>query len=195
MTIRGAGGMIGGKFPELLEEAQAGNEAAFSTIWRDLHPAVLRYLRVLTPDAEDVASETWVAVATSLDSFSGEEREFRAWLFTVARRRAIDHFRREARRPKISVDPESLRTIASGPTDDPGDVAITALATESALAMIASLPPEQAEAVALRTIAGLDVTQVAAIMQKRTGTVRVLAHRGLRELARRISEEERAVTP
>ena len=188
--------MIGSKFPQVLDEAREGNEAAFATIWRDLHPAVLRYLRVLTREAaEDVASETWVAVATSLDNFSGEEREFRAWLFTVARRRAIDHFRREARRPTICVDPESLRSISTGPTDDPGDVAITTIATEAALAMIGALPPEQAEAVALRAIAGLDVSQVAAIMQKRAGTVRVLAHRGLRELARQISEEERAVTP
>jgi RNA polymerase sigma-70 factor, ECF subfamily len=188
--------MIGSRFPEVLQEARDGHEAAFATVWRDLHPAVLRYLRVLTKEAaEDVASETWVAVATSLDNFSGGEPEFRAWLFTVARRRAIDHFRREARRPTISVDPESLGSISRGRTDDPGDVAITAIATRAALDMIAALPPEQAEAVALRAIAGLDVAQVAAIMEKRPGTVRVLAHRGLRELARRISEEQRAVTP
>jgi RNA polymerase sigma-70 factor (ECF subfamily) len=188
--------MIGSNFPEVLEGARVGDEAAFATIWRDLHPAVLRYLRVLTKEAaEDVASETWAAVATSLDNFSGDEPAFRAWLFTVARRRAIDHFRREARRPSISVDPESLGSIPTGTADDPGDVAVTAIATRAALAMIAALPPEQAEAVALRTIAGLDVAQVAAIMDKRPGTVRVLAHRGLRELARRLSEEERAVTP
>ena len=46
----------------------------------------------------------------------------------------------------------------------------------------------------LRAIAGLDVAHVAAIMGKRPGTVRVLAHRGLRTLARRLAEEERAVT-
>jgi RNA polymerase sigma-70 factor (ECF subfamily) len=188
--------MIGSRFPEVLQEARDGHEASFATIWRDLHPPVLRYLRVLTREAaEDVASETWVAVASSLDNFSGGESEFRAWLFTVARRRAIDHFRREARRPTISVDPETLGSISRGSTDDPGDVAITAIATRAALTMIAALPREQAEAVALRAIAGLDVAQVAAIMEKRPGTVRVLAHRGLRELARRISEEERAVTP
>jgi RNA polymerase sigma-70 factor (ECF subfamily) len=187
--------MIGSGFPEVLQEARDGHEAAFATIWRDLHPAVLRYLRVLAGEAaEDIASETWVAVATSLDNFAGEEPDFRAWLFTVARRRAIDHFRREARRPTISVAPESLGSLSTAKTDDPGDVALTAIATRAALAMIAALPPEQAEAVALRAIAGLDVAQVAAIMEKRPGTVRVLAHRGLRELARRLTEEERAVT-
>jgi RNA polymerase sigma-70 factor (ECF subfamily) len=188
--------MIGSRFAEVLEEARGGDEAAFAAIWQDLHPAVLRYLRVLTRQAaEDVASETWAAVATSLDNFAGGEPDFRAWLFTVARRRAIDHFRREARRPTIALDPDAMGAIANASTDDPGDVAIAAIATEAALSMIGALPPEQAEAVALRTIAGLDVAQVAVIMQKRPGTVRVLAHRGLRELARRLSEEERAVTP
>lgn len=192
------GGMIGTRFPEVLEAARSGDEAAFAAIWRDLHPALLRYLRVLAGDAdEDVASETWAAVATSLDNFVGTEPAFRAWLFTVARRRAVDYFRREARRPAVPVDPESLGTIPSvGGHVDPGDIAIAAIATESALALIAGLPPEQAEAVALRAIAGLDVAHVATIMQKRPGTVRVLAHRGLRELARRITEEEhRSVTP
>ena len=60
-----------------------------------------------------------------------------------------------------------------------------------ALALIATSPPAQAEAVTLRTIAGLDVADVAVIMQKRPGTVRVLAHRGLRELASRLSDDTR----
>jgi RNA polymerase sigma-70 factor (ECF subfamily) len=78
---------------------------------------------------------------------------------------------------------------------DPGDVTVSTLALESALELIAALPPAQGEAVTLRAIAGLDVVHVAAIMGKRPGAVRVLAHRGLRTLARRLTEEERAVTP
>jgi RNA polymerase sigma-70 factor (ECF subfamily) len=189
--------MIGADFPAVLRAARRGDEAAFATMWREVHPALLRYLRVVVRSApDDVASETWAAVATSIDRFHGDEAAFRSWIFTVARRRAIDHFRHEARRPVVPVDPATLGTaplVALG--EDPGDVALAAIATEAALALVASLPRDQAEAVALRAIAGLDVAQVATIMQKRPGTVRVLAHRGLRELARRLSEEQRAVTP
>src|SRR5207342_2057652 len=105
---------------------------------------LLRYLRVVTRDAaDDVASETWAAVATSIDRFDGDESAFAAWLFTVARRRAIDHFRREARRPAVPVDPATLGTApvaASGA--DPGQAALDTLATESALALIAQLPSD-----------------------------------------------------
>jgi RNA polymerase sigma-70 factor, ECF subfamily len=189
--------MIGSKFPAMLQAARSGDEAAFTGLWREFHPALLRYLRVVARSAaDDVASETWAAVATSIARFDGDEAAFRSWIFTVARRRAIDHFRHEARRPAVPVDPAALGTAPVAATgEDPCDVAVAAIATETALALVATLPPDQAEAVALRAIAGLDVAQVAVIMQKRPGTVRVLAHRGLRELARRLSEEQRAVTP
>jgi RNA polymerase sigma-70 factor (ECF subfamily) len=189
--------MIGSRFPAVLQAARRGDERAFATMWREFHPPLLRYLRVVTGGAaDDVGSETWAAVATSITRFEGDEAAFRAWIFTVARRRAIDHFRREARRPVVPVDPEAFVAVATtAGSDDPGDMALTGLATEKALALVATLPPELAEAVVLRAIAGLDVAQVAAIMHKRPGTIRVLAHRGLRELARRLSEEEhRAVT-
>jgi RNA polymerase sigma-70 factor (ECF subfamily) len=189
--------MSGTSFHEVLERTRAGDSSAFAVLWRKFQPPLLRYLRVTAGDAaDDVASETWTAVSAAIARFDGDETAFRAWLFTVARRRAIDHFRRERRRPAVPVDPETLGSASVvAPGLDPGDAAVSAVALESALALIAELPAPQREAVMLRAIAGLDVAHVAAIMGKRPGTVRVLAHRGLRALARRLSEEERAVTP
>jgi RNA polymerase sigma-70 factor (ECF subfamily) len=189
--------MIGPTFPAVLEQTRAGDASAFAILWREFQPMLLRYLRVTTRDAaDDVASETWAAVAASVSRFDGDETAFRAWLFTVARRRAIDHFRREARRQSVPVDPVALLSASiAADTTDPGEAAVSTLAVESALTLIDELPPAQREAVVLRSVAGLDVAHVAAIMGKRPGAVRVLAHRGLRTLARRLSEEERAVTP
>ena len=188
--------MMGTTFPTVLERTRGGDASAFATLWHEYQPSLLRYLRVTTSDAaEDVASETWAAVASSISRFDGDETAFRAWLFTVARRRAIDHFRRESRRPSVPVDPAALGTASiAANAADPGETAISTLETEAALRRIADLPPGQRDAVVLRAIAGLDVAHVAAIMGKRPGTVRVLAHRGLRTLARRLAEEERAVT-
>lgn len=194
-TLRGqihGGTMVGTSFPAVLERTRHGDPSAFAVLWRGYQPALLRYLRVTAGDAaEDVASETWTAVASSITRFDGDEPAFRAWLFTVARRRAIDHFRRESRRPAVPVDPAALGSAPIA-TDgaDPGDTAVSTLETEAALRRIAQLPPGQRDAVVLRVIAGLDVAHAAAIMGKRPGTVRVLAHRGLRTLARRLQEEE-----
>ena len=90
--------MIGGAFGVTLASARAGDEAAFARIFRDVQPALLRYLRVIATDPEDVASETWVHVVTGLRRFQGGEQDFRAWLFTIARNRAADAGRSRHRR-------------------------------------------------------------------------------------------------
>ena len=56
------------------------------------------------------------------------------------------------------------------------------------IALIASLPPDQAEAVMLRTVLGFDAPTAARILGKRPGAVRVATHRGLRTLERKLSD-------
>jgi RNA polymerase sigma-70 factor (ECF subfamily) len=63
-------------------------------------------------------------------------------------------------------------------------------ATERAVALIAELPPDQAEAVMLRIVVGLDVARVADLMERSPGSIRVLCHRGLRRLEQRLVEIE-----
>jgi RNA polymerase sigma-70 factor (ECF subfamily) len=81
--------------------------------------------------------------------------------------------------------------------DDPAEAVLEAQSTRAALALIAELPRSQAEVVALRMVAGLDVAQVASIVGKRPGAVRTLTHRGLRRLAERLAaaDSSRRVTP
>jgi RNA polymerase sigma-70 factor (ECF subfamily) len=177
--------MLGSSFPELLAAAQGGDEQAFAVLWRDLQPALLRYFRVAAREAaEDLAADTWVSVIRGLGRFRGDGRAFRAWVFTVARHRAIDWRRQAARRPTSLVPVEQL---AERPApDDPVAAVLEAQSTRAALALLAELPPDQAEVVALRVLGGLEVAEVARIVGKRPGAVRVLAHRGLRRLAKRM---------
>jgi RNA polymerase sigma-70 factor, ECF subfamily len=178
--------MIGPGFPDLLAGAQGGDERAFGVLWRDLQPAVLRYFQVAAAKeaAEDLAADTWMAVIDGLGRFRGDERAFRAWIFTVARHRAIDRHRQAARRPTNSMPAERL--VEWPAPDDPVAQVLEGQSTRAALALLAELPTDQAEVVALRVLGGLEVAEVARIVGKRPGTVRVLAHRGLRRLARRV---------
>jgi RNA polymerase sigma-70 factor, ECF subfamily len=176
--------MIGPLFPELLAAAQGGDEQTFAVLWRELQPAVLRYFQVVTAQAaEDLAADTWMSVIRGLGRFRGDERAFRAWIFTLARHRAIDWRRQAGHRP-ASVAAEEL---AEWPApDDPVLQVLEGQSTRAALALVAELPPDQAEVVALRVLGGLGVAEVAKIVGKRPGTVRVLAHRGLRRLAKQV---------
>jgi RNA polymerase sigma-70 factor, ECF subfamily len=180
--------MIGEGFDAVLDAAASGDERAFAILWRDLQPALLRYLRVVAQAAsEDLASETWLEVARGLGRFEGNETGFRSWVFTVARHRMLDWRRREARHPTTPMPPDEVPE-RPGP-GDAADTALEAISTRAALALIAELPHDQAEVVTLRVVAGLDVAQVAGIVGKRPGAVRVLAHRGLRRLAERLGAD------
>ena len=196
--------MIGADFAGVLAAAQRGDEAAYARLWRDGNPPLLRYLRVVSSgDPEDVAAETWASVVRGLRRFRGEERDWRAWLFATARRRAIDDGRRRARERHIPV--EDLSEVLSldaltVPAGDPEELVLARLALDETLAAIRRLPPQQAEvlmlrlvvasasiAPRLRLVAGLATDTIANITGTSPGAVRVAAHRGLKRLAGQLS--------
>jgi len=163
--------------------AQDGDETAFRTVYRAVHPRLLGYVRTLVgdPDAEDVTSEAWLQIARDLERFSGDADRFRGWAARIARNRALDHIRMRGRRPAIGGDETEL-TGRAAESDTAGE-AIEALATGHTLSLIAQLPQDQAEAVVLRVVVGLDAKTAAETLGKRPGAVRTAAHRGLKRLA------------
>lgn len=180
---------LGARFPEVLSSAQRGEEASFAALYRDLNPLLLRYLAAHDRHrAEDLAAETWLAAARGLRRFSGEEEAFRGWIFTIARRRLIEQWRRDGHRPA-----EVLGSDPQPPVSAPDDTEVSSLAHlsgQDAVMMVSSLlPPDQADVVLLRVLGDLDVARVAEILGKRPGTVRVLQHRALRRLAGKLSPE------
>ena len=93
------------------------------------------------------------------------------------------------RPPAIPVPAEDLAGLANRPAaDDTAEGALETVSTGAALALIATLPADQAEAVLLRTVLGLDAATAARVLGKRPGAVRTAAHRGLRTLARHLDQ-------
>jgi RNA polymerase sigma-70 factor (ECF subfamily) len=184
---------LGDQFQSILVAAQDGGEWAVAILYRWLHPAVVSYHGARAgDDAEDLASETWLAVARALPTFTGDEAAFRSWVFTIAHRRLVDHHRAGARRPRTRSLTPAEGDGKDGPVelpgrDDPAAEVAAALAGDEAIRrIVALLPPDQAEIVLLRVVAGLPVDEVAAATGRRPGTVRVLQHRALRRLANRL---------
>jgi RNA polymerase sigma-70 factor, ECF subfamily len=174
--------------------AQSGDEEAFRLLYRVQQPVLLRYLRVLVgEDAEDIASEAWLQISRDLRSFSGDWDGFRGWTATVARHRAMDSLRATRRRPQYSAPAEHFLDLIA--PESTADRALELVATDAAVALIASLPRDQAEAVMLRAVLGLDAKAAGKILGKRAGAVRTAAYRGLRQLAGRLEAAERAGSP
>ncbi len=132
--------------------------------------AVAAYLRAMlrAADAEDALQETYLAALRAYDRFDG--RNPRAWLLTIARRKAIDAGRAERRRAPAPVDPDELAAPAPGP--DHREVWVA----------VAALPPKQREAVVLRFGADLRYREVGAAM----GTTEAAARRNVHEAISRL---------
>jgi len=183
--------MATSEFDRRLLAAQQGDEVSFSELFRSVQPRLLRYLRTIGGGlADDVAADTWLSVVRGLGRFSGDENQWQAWVFTIARARLVDAQRRAGRLP-VPVDSNEVLADRPDRTDVSGAVE-EMFSTESALAMIGQLPRQQAEVVLLRHVAGLDVPHTAAVLGKRPGAVRVAGHRGLRRLAEMLTQPDAA---
>jgi len=172
-------------FDRVLADACRGDQAAVAVLFNDLQPRLLRFLRATEPrSADDIASDVWVSIAQGLGSFRGGQAEFRAWAFTITRRRLADHRRRGARRPVDLPGDQAFSDLPTVVTSD--GAAIANMSAQDAVAtIIGCLPTEQAEVVLLRIVGDLDARQVGQVLGRSEGWVRINQLRALQKLAER----------
>jgi RNA polymerase sigma-70 factor (ECF subfamily) len=172
------------KFQEVVAAARSGQRRALTTLYGAYNPMLTRFLRAQAPEAhEDLAHDTWLAVAPRLSKFRGDERAFRLLLLTVARE--------ESARRREAIHELPTTFMAHGALDDTVDTFGDATVADAALAqMLAGLKPVHAEILLLRVVGGLTADETAALVGKSPGAVRVIQHRALRQLAERLSGEK-----
>ncbi|MBO0883317.1 MAG: RNA polymerase sigma factor [Mycobacterium sp.] len=176
-------------FTSLVARMLTGDAEAFRLVYRAVQPGLIRYMTALVGagEAEDVASETWAQAVRDLHRFRGDGDGFRAWITTIGRHRALDHLRAKDRRPIVDTPVDELADRAGG--DDTEQGALESMSTAEVLVVIRSLPPDQAEAVLLRAVMGLDARTAGKVLGKRAGAVRTAAYRGLRTLTDRLDQD------
>jgi RNA polymerase sigma factor (sigma-70 family) len=176
------------RFDRVLAAARSGAEWAWPALYRELSPAVLGYLRArAAPEPEDLLGEVFLQVVRDVRGFEGGEREFRAWVFTIAHHRLLDDQRRRGRRPL-----EHGAAEPAGEDERIGDVedeALAVIAEQHVRELLGRLSNDQRNVLLLRVIGDLTVGQVAEVLGKRPGAVKALQRRGLAALAREISKE------
>lgn len=186
ITDRSPPPAVPAELDEAVDAARRGEEDGIRALYRWMNPSLLRYLHFHAGAAgEDLASEVWVDVARTLAGFVGGARELRAFVFSVARRRLVDHYRRVGRTPDVVP----IEAAADPPAaEDTAELGIEALMTRGAVAeLVRCLSPEQAEIVLLRVLGDLDVEQVARLVGKSAGAVRVAQHRALQRMRHRLA--------
>jgi RNA polymerase sigma-70 factor (ECF subfamily) len=175
-------------FKTTLKAARAGDERAWRTVYAELAPPLLGYLRARrAAQPEDLLGEVMLQIVRDLPGFKGGKRDFRAWAFTIAHHRLLDERRRDARRPAEPTPAAELER--RGPLGDTEEDALRALSAERVGRLLARLSPDQQNVVLLRVLGELTYEQTAEVLGKTPGAVKALQHRGLETLRRELQKE------
>jgi RNA polymerase sigma-70 factor (ECF subfamily) len=182
----------------VLVEAARADPAKFDALYRKYVAQVYSYAYYELRDpheAEDATERTFMAALANLGRF--EERAapadgsaastFRVWLFQIARNAVAERRRRIRRRPEAPLEAAGMIPAA---TDVEGEAARRDDVT-AAMRAIDRLPDDRRRAVILRFVEEMSTGEIAGILGRSDGAVRVLIHRALRSVARDLGDDRR----
>ncbi len=179
---------IGDEFDSILTAAQAKQGRAFERLYRALSPVVTGYLRVQgSPEPDDLTNEVFLNAFGAIESFRGDEDQFRSWVFTIAHRRLTDERRRRGRRPQIADwDVTDAPDAAGG---DVEDEALRRMSVERVVQLCGDLSPDQRDVLLLRMVSALPIEAVAEALGKSPTAVKALQRRALGAVRRAYERE------
>ncbi|MFD4326098.1 sigma-70 family RNA polymerase sigma factor [Nocardioides sp. NPDC058538] len=172
----------------LVELARKGDKEAFGLLYDHYHGAVYRFLFYRTRStqvAEDLTSETFFRALRSMTGFRWQGKDFGAWLMTIARNLATDHFK--AGRTRLEMTTEDMGQHDSS-SDGPEKIVMAGITNEMLLGALSKLPDEQRDCIIMRFLQGLSIAETAAILGRSDGAVKQLQLRGIRNLAKQMPD-------
>ncbi|WP_460850950.1 sigma-70 family RNA polymerase sigma factor [Nocardioides montaniterrae] len=172
----------------LVELARGGDAEAFGMLFDHYQPSVYRFLYYRTRSvvvAEDLTSETFFRALRNMGSFRWQGKDFGAWLMTIARNLATDHFKAGRTRLELTTEDMALHDdIAEGPEHE----VLAHLTNEILLEALTKLPSEQRDCLIMRFLQGLSIAETAQALSRSDGAIKQLQLRGVRNLAKLMPE-------
>jgi|ERR1051326_3298178 RNA polymerase sigma-70 factor (ECF subfamily) len=166
----------------LVAECKGGSNQAFDSLVERYEKRIFNFLWQMTGnshDAEDLAQETFLKVYRNLHRFNSEHG-FTAWLFTIAKRTALNHFRGAKRFEELSPEKEV----------DLNDPSLELEQKDEKLSLwkiaASAVKPGEYEALWLTYGEGFSIAETARILKSSQIRVRVLLHRGRKHLGKRL---------
>lgn len=152
------------------------------------------YLRVGDhASAEDLHSEVWEKVARAIGTYTSHgDGSFPAWLFTIARRHVVSHWRKRRGREVVTANMLALDVPSS--ERGPDDAAEHRELAQTLADSLKKIGRQQRECVVLRFFHGLTIAETARVMGKSEGAVKIMQHRALKALAQVMPDPERNPT-
>jgi RNA polymerase sigma-70 factor, ECF subfamily len=170
-----------------LDGARRREPDAVTRVYRAFAPTLLRFFVGAVRDrhtAEDLTGSVFAAAIEALPGFRGPVEALGGWLFRIARHDLADYRRRQARTRTDRLDDVIDEAAMAVGAPDPQELAVERLEGSRVMRALTQLSPDQREVLLLRLAAGLTAPEVAKALDKTTGAVKSLQHRGVSSLAR-----------
>ena len=170
--------------------AAQADRAAFATLYRRYQDRVYGYAFYQLGDhhdAEDVTERIFLAALGALPDFEDQGATFRAWLFRIAHNTIANAHRSRARR-RTEPLPEDFERVA--PNADPAGQVAMADELREIRRVVTQMPDDRRQVILLRFVDDLSTAEIAAVLDRSPGAVRVLLHRSLKDLAARLSRHD-----
>ena len=167
--------------------AAQADGAAFATLYRRYLDRVYGYAFYQLGDhhdAEDVTERIFLAALRALPGFRDQGSTFRAWLFRIAHNTIANAHRSRARR-RTEPLPDDFQRAA--PNADPAGQVALADELREIRRVVAEMPDDRRQVILLRFVDDLSTAEIAEVLDRSPGAVRVLLHRSLRDLAARLN--------
>jgi len=172
----------------LVERAASSSFGAFGEIYDIFLDRIFRYVFYQVKDrmtAEDLTEEIFLKAWEAMGKYKQKNSSFSAWLYRIAHNHVIDYFR--TRRQHVALED----VTPSAPDNPEQEVEEKAMQQELA-EVISSLPPQQKQVIILKFIEGMDNVEIARIMDKREGAIRMLQMRALMALRQKLTGPDSA---
>jgi RNA polymerase sigma-70 factor (ECF subfamily) len=169
--------------------AAQADGAAFATLYRRYVDRVYGYAFYQLGDhhdAEDATERIFLAAFRALPDFNDQGSSFRAWLFRIAHNTIANAHRSRARKRTERL-PDDFERAA--PDADPAGQVALADELREIRRVVAQMPDDRRQVILLRFVDDLSTNEIAQVLDRSPGAVRVLLHRSLRELAARLESQ------
>ena len=170
----------------LVDRAVGGDFGAFGELYSVYLDRIYRYVFYQVKDkmtAEDLTEEIFLKAWEAIGRYKRKSKAFSAWLYRIAHNHVIDYFR--TRRQHLALEETTLAA-----TDNPEQEAEEKLMQQELAEAISCLPPQQRQIIILKFIERLDNREIAQIMKKREGAIRVMQMRAIMALRQKLSSQE-----
>ena len=172
---------------QLVILAQQGDRDAVAELYRQNQPRIYRYIAYRVGDAavaDDLTAEVFVSVVKNIGRYEDRGRPFLAWLYTIAGNTVKMYYRRQK---KVEFEPLPDEMIDH--ESNPAEITQHRLTGDRLMALMPRLTEGQRQVILLKFIEGFDNAEIAGLMGKSEGAIRVLQHRALLALRRELVEE------